>query len=828
MTSIALLLLFSSAFHPSYGMISMTSVVGRSASLPCNISSPIINDSMTLVLWYKGVSEVPLYSLDARSGLDVFSPEHFVADPLREKITFRIKSNPPLLVINNIKDEDGGIYTCRVDFRQARSISHFVKLSVIIPPERPKITDEFGTTLHGRIGPFNEGDSLRLPCSVKKGRPTPSLIWLMYDRPIDQKYTVTKERLVKNELVLHKLDRSYVDARLTCQASNNNITKPSTSHILLNLNLKPLKVRIISKSTWMSAGKSIKFECKSVGSRPPAEITWWKGTHKLTNVENLPTKYRNVSRNVVTFVPSHKDNGKFLACRTENPNIAGSALEDGWILKVHYKPRLHLKIGRNLKIEQIKEGQDVYFECISVANPQVAKYKWYFEGKPLVQNKEERILIQDNTLVLQRVKRHRKGRYKCSARNKEGLGFSNVFTLSVKHAPACVDAVQHTYYVSYYEEARVLCQVDANPPQVSFTWRFNNNRDRFEIINFESNGMQSIGKYTPGNEKEYGTLLCTATNSIGRQQIPCAFNIQFAGPPEPVSNCSLTNRTVNTLSVICDPGFDGGLPQIFIMEVFDSRETILHANVTSRTYPEFFAQNLPPNTRLKILIYSRNDKGRSHSIPVNTETLALPSRSDPEDMFMINPLLGILVGIVLTLVFMAFIVILVMKFRNRQKNIQILLTTINAKENERGHNEATVACYNEVNAKNPDVIPPKSSFPDSGYSECNEEQSLMMKGRMVQGVVGGGNSPPPYLNEYCKPTLILANNSENPRCDEVAYAELSLPKNDNPIPRTVKPQTQYASIDFVKTHVPSKMSRDKLSSPTLETPLIENGRESQV
>lgn len=42
-------------------------------------------------------------------------------------------------------------------------------------------------------------------------------------------------------------------------------------------------------------------------------------------------------------------------------------------------------------------------------------------------------------------------------------------------------------------------------------------------------GTSSIVTYTPMTELDYGTLLCVATNRIGRQRIPCAFHVIAAG-----------------------------------------------------------------------------------------------------------------------------------------------------------------------------------------------------------------------------------------------------------------------------------------------------------
>ncbi|KAG1681690.1 Nephrin [Nymphon striatum] len=443
------------------GSMTKTAVVGHTVDLPCNITSPLPGDSMTLVLWYKGGSEVPLYSLDARSGLDVVSPEHFVDDFLKPRASFRVRTNPPVLVISRVIADDEGVYTCRVDFRQARSISNVVKLLVITPPERPRIQDESGSDINGLIGPYNEGDTLRLICTVKQGRPRPILKWLMSDRVIDELSRRLPDGTIENELTINRLKRSDLTARLTCQASNNNITNPSTSFVLVDLNLNPLKVKILTQKSWVSAGRLVRFECQCIGSRPPAVITWWKGNEKVTNSEEIPSSDPNITTSIMSFVPKDNDNQKYISCRGENPKIRDSAKQDGWKLKVHYmkiedekhnydiKPKLVLETGKHVNPKQIKETNDVYFLCNSVANPAVSRYKWFFEGKRLVQDKEAGVLIQGNSLVLQKIKRHRKGKYACSAKNSEGSGISNSFKLSIRR-----EYINVSYYYACIREKR--------------------------------------------------------------------------------------------------------------------------------------------------------------------------------------------------------------------------------------------------------------------------------------------------------------------------------------------------------------------------------------
>ena len=43
------------------------------------------------------------------------------------------------------------------------------------------------------------------------------------------------------------------------------------------------------------------------------------------------------------------------------------------------------------------------------------------------------------------------------------------------------------------------------------------------------NGTQSILDYVPRTEMDYGSVLCWASNSVGRQNQPCVFHIVPAG-----------------------------------------------------------------------------------------------------------------------------------------------------------------------------------------------------------------------------------------------------------------------------------------------------------
>lgn len=43
------------------------------------------------------------------------------------------------------------------------------------------------------------------------------------------------------------------------------------------------------------------------------------------------------------------------------------------------------------------------------------------------------------------------------------------------------------------------------------------------------------------------------------------------GLPAAVKNCSINNQTQNSIEIQCLPGYDGGLPQVFVLELISSR-----------------------------------------------------------------------------------------------------------------------------------------------------------------------------------------------------------------------------------------------------------------
>lgn len=182
------------------------------------------------------------------------------------------------------------------------------------------------------------------------------------------------------------------------------------------------------------------------------------------------------------------------------------------------------------------------------------------------------------------------------------------------------------------ETAHISCRVDAYPEADTFSWSFNTSSGGMDLSrdSFSNKGSSSLLYYTPKSQMDYGTVLCVASNVVGRQIVPCIYHVIPAGPPDPPRNCTLTNQTHDSLQVDCQEGFGSGLTQEFHMEVFTDVQLVV--NITARS-PRLVARGLPPDRVLFLRVYASNSKGRSRSVRIDGYTLRIADKHPGKNYF---------------------------------------------------------------------------------------------------------------------------------------------------------------------------------------------------
>ncbi|XP_063231784.1 protein turtle homolog A-like [Bacillus rossius redtenbacheri] len=605
-------------------VVDVQGVLGKKTMLPCDIAPRDRDDHVHMVLWFKEADGEPLYSFDVRGGRN-FGKAKLWSSPTAfgQRAYFRTTSSPAQLLVDDLRLSDEGVYRCRVDFRDSPTRNLNINLTVIVPPERPVIYDAKRRDRTKILEPYNEGSDVTLVCEVTGGRPKPKVTWFLENTVIDDSFEVRADGVTANHLNFPNVGRQHLHGRLVCQAFNTALAPPASKVVVLDINLKPVSVHILTKEKQVSAERKYEVECRSAGSRPEAIITWWKGSRQIKRITKTFSEDGGQNLSILSFVPVIDDDGKYLTCRAENPAIPDSALEDKWRLNVQYMPVVTLKMGSSLNPDDIKEGDDVYFECNIRANPKPYRLAWYHNGREMHHNVSAGVILSDQSLVLQGVTKHSAGEYTCLAANIEGKGSSNPVMLRVMYAPACREEREELLGALKHETVSLKCEVDANPPPASFHWTFNNSGDLAEVpaSKFTASGGVSRLNYTPASDMDYGTLACWGSNAVGHQRAPCIFQVVAAGRPFPLVNCSVANQTADSLHVECAEGFDGGLPQSFLLELLELPGLRQRFNVTvARGPPVFDVFGTDPGASYRARLYAVNAKGRSEPVFIEPVT----------------------------------------------------------------------------------------------------------------------------------------------------------------------------------------------------------------
>lgn len=678
---------------------------GHQTELPCDLRSASSNDSLAVVHWYHqqekdlyapatgtplrspGPPREPIYTVDfgpdpsliketagtvpggtagAARGNNLLQVNRSAGQGWVGRAYFSIIGHPASLKVNSVRFEDAGIYTCTAVFRDGARRNSTVRLHVVAPPEPPVIRDGEGNELRGTIGPFNEGSTLALVCVVYGGKPKPTLVWSgIPDGMMSEIRPSSEAQLTTSTLLIHALRREDLGTTLYCAASNN-ISSPASTSVTLDLNLRPIAVKIRRGDIPISAGLPAEIVCEVWGSRPPPTVTWWNGLQQLNHTFVYVSTDGNVTTSVVSFTPTSEDHGSNLACRAKNPAMLESVEEDTWSMDVQYKPKISLQLGTKLSLENIQENNDVYLDCRVDAYPAVEEVSWQFNGQNLMAS--ENLLISKNFLVIQRVQTHHSGFYSCSAENSEGRTQGGTLHLRVQHAPLCKENQNVVYAASRHQEVEVHCEVEADPTNVTFEWRFNSTIQNRPIKSFTSHGTRSVARYIPHSHTEYGTLLCTAANRIGKQQLPCLFHVVQAGPPGPVENCSITNQTEGSLHLECQAGSDGHLPAHFQLSVHDAMTTALSANFTADR-PEFWVHDLLPGVEYFLVVWAVNERGRSPELTILPPIMPLVgklTKSGNTVKISSNALLVTVVSAVALLCLLPLFVFAAVKLKNKR------------------------------------------------------------------------------------------------------------------------------------------------------------------
>ncbi|KAG7170492.1 Neural cell adhesion molecule 1-like 3 [Homarus americanus] len=397
----------------------------------------------------------------------------------------------------------------------------------------------------------------------------------------------------------------------------------------------PVEVKILGRNAALSEGERYSLVCEAGGSRPPADLSWYLDGLLMTDTKD------------------------------------------------------QLRAGQSLAMTNIKEGDDVYFECKIHANPSVFRVQWFLNGIESQQNFTAGVIQSNQSLVLQKVGRGSSGLYTCRAVNMQGSDSSNAIQLNVKYAPVCAGGQKWVYGGGRQQPINVTCRVEAHPEATEFRWAFNTSSEYVQIPQdrIHSSRGRSMVAYTPQTHHDFGSLLCWGVNDVDTQELPCVYHIVPAGVPEAVHNCSAWHNTSRAGEVVvaCHEGWGGGLSQTFTLEV---REAIpqgpsssgtspplgkILAALRHQSAPHFTVTGLAPGTEYHLAVVASNAQGDAkptvlvHLTPIDVAekrmSATTPGSSGSVQLVLLSPIVGVVVGVVASLLVCSAVVVVIVRAR---------------------------------------------------------------------------------------------------------------------------------------------------------------------
>ncbi|XP_056128088.1 B-cell receptor CD22-like [Rhinichthys klamathensis goyatoka] len=330
------------------------------------------------------VTEGDSVSLTCKSSCALTDRATFIWYRNSQPLTERRRDRNNELLLQSVRREDSGRYSCAVDGHTP--VSPDVQLNVMYPPRSVSVSIS-------PSGVIVEGDSVTLNC-ISDSNPPAEIRWFKGGTIVGSGRIYSISKISSDDSGEYK-----------CKSINKHGEKYSDA-VTLNIMYAPRSVSVsISPSGVIVEGDSVTLNCIS-DSNPPEEIHWFKGgtivrSGRIYSISKI----------------SSDDSGEY-KCKSINEH--GEKYSNAVTLNVMYRPRSVSVLMRGSGV--IVEGDSVTLNCISDSNPPALHFSWFKE------NETSAVGSGQSFSALQ------SGRFYCQAHNQHGSQRSDAVTVTVKVA----------------------------------------------------------------------------------------------------------------------------------------------------------------------------------------------------------------------------------------------------------------------------------------------------------------------------------------------------------------------------------------------------------
>ncbi|KAM6387564.1 contactin-6 isoform 2-T2 [Pluvialis apricaria] len=403
------------------------------------------------------------------------------------------------LAINNPhKKQDIGTYQCLATNSFGTILSRKAKLQFAY-------LEKFETKTRSTVS-VREGQGVVLLCGPPPHYGGLSYTWIFNNNTLsvqeDSRRFVSQET---GNLYIAKVEPSDV-GNYTCVVTNSqaeqSVQGPPTPLTLRSDGVMgeyepKIEVRF-PETTYAAKGSSVKLECFALGNPVPS-ISW-----KRSDGNSLTKKIEHNKTKGVLKIPDvqQEDEGSYECIAG---NIRGRNIARGQLF-VYALPEWDKKIQNAF----LSLYDSLFWECKAKGKPNPS-YTWLKDGQLLTS--EERIQIENGTLIIPMLNMSDSGLYQCVAENKYGTIYANAELRVIAAAPDfSKNPVKKTSVVQVGGEVTIGCKPSASPRAV-INWRKGSEvlRQNKRVILLEDGSLRLYNI----TKSDAGVYTCIATNQFG-------------------------------------------------------------------------------------------------------------------------------------------------------------------------------------------------------------------------------------------------------------------------------------------------------------------------
>ncbi|KAG2456810.1 CADM2 protein, partial [Polypterus senegalus] len=232
----------------------------------------------------------------------------------------------------------------------------------------------------------------------------------------------------------HELSISISDVTLadegqyTCSLFTMPVKTSKALLIVLGVPEKP-EINGLKKPT--QEGDKITLTCKTSGSKPAADIRWFKNDKEIKGVKEVNASGKTFTvKSTLELQADRNDDGATVICRVDHEALSSTPQLATQVLEIHYAPIAEIIPS----VKHPQEGQILKLICDFKANPMPDPVLWTKDDGELPDL--DRMTVSGRELTISLLNKTDNGTYRCEAVNRIGKSIGE-YTLFV-HDPSAL------------------------------------------------------------------------------------------------------------------------------------------------------------------------------------------------------------------------------------------------------------------------------------------------------------------------------------------------------------------------------------------------------